>query len=121
MTDSEGNRFYCNAGKTERAVNEWTVTGGPYDSAEEAAAGCVTSTNTAAAITMSRSAALVGGFSPAQNQVVIWTMPMTIRKSTNGVTWFVADRIEDDPEHFEWRDTNAMSLHPQAFYRITIP
>jgi hypothetical protein len=111
MTDADGNRFYSNATRTEREVNDWEVTGGPYDSAEEAAAGCVV-TAPAVAAAGETQAADAGVFIPA--------VALTIWKSTNAVNWVVADRIIDDPQHFSWRDTNAISANAQMFYRVTL-
>jgi hypothetical protein len=102
MTDEDGNRFYSNATRTERAANGWEVTGGPYNSAEEAAAGCVVTTPP-----LTANAAI---FIPA--------VSLTVWKTTNLVDWIVADRIVDDPSHFSWRDTNAVT-GAQMYYRVT--
>lgn len=99
MTDADGNRFYSNATKTVREANDWEITGGPYDSAEEAAAGCVITSP-------------AGGAAPTRN--------LTIWRSTDAVSWTVADRIVDDPNHFEWRDTNSINLNQQMFYRVSV-
>lgn len=142
MTDSNGNRFYSNAGRTEREVNDWTITGGPYDSAEEAAAGCVVtppaivattgtaSTSDESALTPFRAATLPADITMAQliqaqynkdpnpnDQVPTQMRLITIEKTTNMVTWFVVDQIMDDPDNFFWADTNGIMSSTKAFYR----
>jgi hypothetical protein len=107
ITDANGNRFYSNATRSERAANDWTVTGGPYDSAEEAAAGCVTS-----------NPAIMAG-PGGVSEVHIPQVPLRIWKSTNLVNWVLVDTILDDPDHFSWIDPNAISSTSRAFYRVS--
>lgn len=132
ITDADGNRFYSNATRSQRAANEWTVTAGPYNSAEEAAAGCVISTNgspaaftSIAQVTAVQHPPTTTGNSIASASVVdevyIPSQQITIWRSADLKTWEVADRIMDDPTHFSWVDTNAVSSAPQMFYRVSTP
>lgn len=112
MTDESGNRFYSNATKAEREASGWRVTGGPYESAEEAAAGCVV---TSPALTkMGAISSLI-----VEDEVYIPQVTMKVWKSTNLVHWVLADTILDDPAHFSWTDTNAIGGASQAFYRVS--
>jgi len=127
MTDADGNRFYSNASRTEREANDWTITGGPYASAEEAAAGCVVTTPTTnnvavafmslAQLTLAQSNTNLN----AADEVFIPSAPMTIWRSADMNNWEVADQIVDDPENFTWIDTNAVNTATQMFYRVTTP
>jgi hypothetical protein len=104
MTDEDGNRFYSNATRTEREANSWTVTGGPYDSAEEAAAGCVTTNPSLISMV---------------DEINIPTVKFHIERSYDLTNWVRVATLNDDPGHFSWTDTNAINSVSQSFYRAT--
>ena len=97
LKDQDGNRFASNASRTERALNEWDIVSGPYNSAEACAAAC--STNTAVV------------------SVNVPFVPMRVMSSSNLVNWTEVALIYDDPDHFEWSATNSAAM-PAMFYRI---
>lgn len=111
VEDEDGNRFASNATRTERAANDWKVKSGPYKSAEEAHQYCPPKTNTAAGLVM------LSEIGNGEDEVYIPQVPMKIWKSTNLVDWAQVDSILDDPSHFMWTDTNAVSQ--QAFYKVS--
>lgn len=116
VKDEDGNTFPSNASRTERAANDWTVQSGPYNSAEAAKAACPPKTNTLHLVSL-----VVG---PSTNRldnpgVYIPSISIKIWKSTNLVDWVLRDTILDDPSHFSWTDTNAISGNAKAFYRAS--
>jgi len=120
VRDLDGNVFSSNATKTERAVNDWVVVSGPYDSAEAAAKVCPPATNQPPAkLSTDLKKTSSDGASSLVDEVYIPTMPMTVWYSTNLTDWSVRDRIEDDPSHFSWIDTNEVSRTVQGFYKVT--
>lgn len=109
VEDEDGNRFPSNATRTERAANDWKVKSGPYKSAEEAAKACPPATTSTAALVMVSL--------ETADEVAIPQVPIKIWKSANLASWTLADTILDDPSHFSWTDTNAIS--GQMFYRAS--
>lgn len=113
VQDEDGNRFPSNATRTERAANDWKVKSGPYRSAEEAAAACPPKTNSPAGLVM------MAGLNNGEDEIFIPQMTLKVWKSSDLVNWAQVDTILDDPDHFSWTDTNAISGASQAFYRVS--
>lgn len=116
VKDGDGNQFPSNASRTERAANDWSVVGGPYNTAEAAAAACPRITNSPTA-----GRGLIAMTANLQDDPAIYipAIPIKIWKSTNLVDWVLRDTILDDPSHFTWTDTNAINANSKAFYRAS--
>jgi hypothetical protein len=114
LEDEDGNRFASNATRTERAANDWKVKSGPYNSAEEAHKYCPPKTNSAVNLVLTSNSEVEDDPS-----VYIPAIPIKIWRSTNLVDWVLRDTILDDPSHFSWMDTNAISANSRAFYKAS--
>lgn len=111
VEDEDGKRFPSNATRSERLANDWKVKSGPYKDRETALEYCPPQTNTPPKLV------LMTGLNNGEDEVFIPAVPLKIWKTTNLTHWILADTILDDPSHFSWIDTNAIS--GQAFYRVS--
>jgi len=96
VRDEETKQQWCRITTRKAAQMEgWTIVSGPHKSAEACDKVCHTNLLTGMSIPL-----------------------MYIERSTNLINWETVAQLQDDPEAFEWSETN--SLHSAAFYRVRV-